>query len=266
VTRARVFALGAVGVALSALVLGCGGGAPLLHGAHALGPGTTASGLGFSGTFTAGGARAAVDAARSNGSTMASRDVLLKDGAVRTAMAPTVAPWVGARIGIPGDNEAGLSFTGRALRIDARHAFESGPWAFSLGAGGTTTWRGADSTGDNGSALMRIRSGFGFDVPALVGWRSDAGVVSLWGGARGGLESIDVWTNNEQGSMALTSDLDLLRRYVGGVAGLAMGLRHVHVALELDVFYQWVSGNVDGTVVKVEGITLSPAGAVIFTF
>jgi hypothetical protein len=189
----------------------------------------------------------------------------LGESVVHAAMAPSVAPWVSARVGIAGDNEGGVAFTGRALRVDARHAFESGSFALSLGAGGNVVWRGSEPTQ---SDPLRVLSGYGFDVPALVGWQSDAGVLSLWGGARGGMEALSTEVYVEPGPMmvAVRPSLPLLHGYAGGVAGLAMGLRHVHVAFELDVFYHWVGGDLDGSSIKVRGVTLTPAGALIFTF
>jgi hypothetical protein len=224
----------------------------------------TATGAGFSGTFATSGVHASVDPARASQPPLASDDIL-KHGAVSAAMAPTVAPWIGARAGVPGDNEVGLAFTGRTLRFDARHAFESGSLAFSLGAGGNAVWRSSES---NESDWVRLRGGYGFDVPALVGWRSDAGVVSVWGGARGGMEFLDTEIINraEPPTGMPGPGIDFIHSYVGGVAGVAMGLRHVHVALELDVFHHWASGDYDGSVVKVRGVTLTPAGALIFTF
>jgi hypothetical protein len=182
-------------------------------------------------------------------------------------MAPSVAPWVGARIGVTGDNEAGLAFTGRALRIDARHVFESGPLAFSVGAGGNVVWRNVDPVSEGSSTLFHVRSGYGFDVPLLVGWQSDAGVVTVWGGARGGIETIGATvTTRAELPMVFVTDVDLLRRYAGGVMGLSMGFRHVHVALELDVLYQAVTGKLLDVDVKVDGLTLAPAGGLVFTF
>jgi len=236
-----------------------------MHGAHALSSGTTATGAGFSGTFATSGARASVDPPRAYQPPSASDDTLKQD-ALSAAMAPSVAPWVGARAGVPGDNEVGLAFTGRTMRLDARHAFESGSMAFSLGAGGNIVWRSSES---NDRELLRLRGGYGFDVPALFGWRSDAGVVSLWGGARGGMEFLDTEIVNRADSQPAgmpRPGLDFIHSYVGGVAGLAMGLRHLHVALELDVFHHWFSGDYEGSAVKVRGVTLTPAGALIFTF
>jgi hypothetical protein len=262
--RARDLTFRVSVVALALIASACGGGSPLLHGAHALDPGTTAGGVGFSGTFVTG-ATQTTSAPTEPGLPPAQNGAVLNDGALEAAMAPSVAPWVAARMGIAGNNEAGLAFTGRALRVDARHAFESGHLAFSLGAGGNVVWRGSDP---NPSDPLSLRSGYGFDIPALVGWQSDAGVLSLWGGARGGMEALVTEIYVEPGPAMTTApaNLPLLHSYAGGVAGLAMGLRHVHVAFELDVFYHWVSGDLDGTAVKVKGLTLAPAGALIFTF
>src|SRR5258708_26793699 len=100
----RGFVKARAAAACSVVVAGCAGGGPLLHGAHALGPGATAQGAGFSGTFATGDVKAAARATRS-----ADRD------AAADAIAPGVAPWVGARVGIGGENEAGLTYTGRSL-------------------------------------------------------------------------------------------------------------------------------------------------------
>jgi len=229
--------------ACSVLVAGCAGGGPLLHGAHALGPGATAQGAGFSGTFAAGDVKAAARAARS-----ADRD------AAADAIAPGVAPWVGARVGIGGENEAGLTYTGRSLRLDARHAFEDGPRALSIGAGVSGILRSSDERRYADGSYSTSPWGFGFDVPILVGWRSDAGVVTLWAGARGGIDSIR-W-----------SDVDLQHRYIGTVTGLGLGFRHVHAALELDAYYQSVSGSLSGDDVRLSGLTLAPAAALLLTF
>ena len=256
-------------ISFGLLVMGCGGGSPLLHGAHALNPGLASFGAGFSGTFTAGPARDAVEAAAVPGSSSADRTAILaKDAAVKAAMAPAVAPWVGARIGLKGDNEAGLAFTGRAMRLDARHVFESGALALSLGAGGNVVWRNSDPVSEGSGTMFQVRSGYGFDVPLLVGWRSTAGVVSLWAGPRGGIETIgaEVTQPGGTGFPVLVTDVDLLRHYVGGVVGMAMGFRHVHVALELNVLYQAVSGKMLDMNVQVDGLTLSPAGGLLFTF
>jgi hypothetical protein len=168
-------------------------------------------------------------------------------------------------VGVAGDNEVGLSYTGRFVRLDARHAFESGSIAFSIGAGARGTWNAAgDGTDASPGAVPPSRiGGYGFDVPLLVGWRSDAGIVSLWAGARGGLERFG---DLGSGETAPGRRLTFTHAYVGGVGGLSLGFRHVHAALELETAYHSVTGTVDTRSVELNGVTLAPAGALLFTF
>jgi len=263
VARALVLTLRAGGAALALLVTGCGGGVPLLHGAHALSPGMTTTGVGFSGTITAAGARDAVDAARASETSVSRDEILAKHAAVIAALAPNVAPFFAMRLGLPGDNEVGLSYTGRFLRLDARHAFEIGPWALSLGAGGhgTVTASNPGSESPSTPSPPSARA-YGVDVPLLVGWRSDAGIVSMWGGARGGFARVDA---SLPGSTSPTS-LDLNHWHAGGVVGLALGFRHIHAAVELETGYHGIRGTSGDAKVEVQGVTLTPAGGLLFTF
>jgi hypothetical protein len=249
---------------LALLVVGCGGGVPLLHGAHALSPGSTLTAVGFSGTFAAGGAQKAIDDARASDTSTPGRDGLLaKSGAASAALAPGVAPFVSMRIGLAGDNEVGFSYTGRFLRFDARHVFESGKWAASLGAGARGSLNATNTAAEPESTSNASRTrGYGFDVPLLVGWRSTAGIVSLWGGARGGFDRVDAAGSSNVG----TSDLDLTHWRVGGVAGLAIGFRHIHAGIELETSYHRIKGTAGSAEVELSGVSLAPAGGVLFTF
>jgi hypothetical protein len=264
VARFLVLTLRSCGAALPFLLLGCGSGLPLLHGAHALSPGSTLTGVGFSSTFTGGAAREAVEAARRGDASSSERtELLTKHAAVMAALAPSVAPFVGMRLGIAGDNEVGLSYTGRFLRLDARHAFENGPWAFSVGAGGHGTLNSANPGTESASTPSPVSArSYGVDVPLLVGWRSDAGIVSLWGGARGGLARVEAPGSTGAGS----SDLALTHWRAGAVAGLTMGFRYLHVALELETAYHGLKGTSGDAKVEVNGFTLTPAGGLLVTF
>src|ERR1700741_3567808 len=102
--------------------LGCGGGAVLLHPAHTLGEGRVTVGAGVSGQFVFGEAEDAIDTGRSvsapgvSAGTNGEQSYL--DGAVAEAMiTPGIAPWVSARVGFGGKNEAGATYAGRSLRI-----------------------------------------------------------------------------------------------------------------------------------------------------
>jgi hypothetical protein len=253
-----------------AVVAGCGGGSPLLHGAHALRPGDVAIGAGFSGTFSTGDLGAPVPRALSSppdANTVGSLPSAAGGTALVAAVAPGVAPWVSARFGLPASNEAGLAYTGRGFRLDARHVLNSDRVAFSIGAG--ATWLlpvSAEPADPQVGAAHLAAPSVGFDVPFLVGWRSTAGIVSLWGGARAGYEHLegDVTLLTPRGT--LEGSLSANRWYAGGIVGLGLGFRHLHGNLELDASYQDVRGTGMGYAFGAKGVTLTPAAALIATF
>lgn len=104
---------------------GCGGGAPLLHPAHTLNPGDVAMGAGLSGRV----ALLPPDAPPGLDAEEAAA------GLEALTVAPAIAPWVSARIGLEGANEGGLTYSGRAVRLDGRHAFGLGTPTLSVGLG-----------------------------------------------------------------------------------------------------------------------------------
>jgi hypothetical protein len=57
------------------------------------------------------------------------------------------------------------------------------------------------------------------------------------------------------------------RAWGGGLVGLAMGFRHVYVALELDAAYHRAEGRIgDQRGLGLDGVTLAPAGALLGRF
>ena len=151
----------------------------------------------------------------------------------------------GAHVLSRGDTAQGAGFSGTFAVGDAKAAVRSTSAADQRAA----------SDALSGSAP----SGFGFDVPLLVGWRSTAGVVTLWTGVRGGFEKLSADSSS-------ATALDLRRWYGGGVIGLGLGFRHVHGAIELDAYDQSVTGSYAGSDVRVTGVTLTPAAGVILSF
>jgi hypothetical protein len=210
------------------------------------------------------------------------------ESAIRqSSFAPGVAPWVGARVGIGGNNEAGLTYTGRSVRGDARHVFGDEKWALSLGAGASAvlshiengtpqTTIGADPATKDQNVITS--SGWGLDVPVLVGYRSTASVAQIWLGARGGIERLN-GDFAPLGSSQVTSglryelrlDQSVMRYYGGGLLGLAVGFHPIWVALELNVAYQFAAaeGELPGggrASLDMSGVTIAPAGALIGKF
>ena len=247
----------------------CGGGLPLLHPARVLNAGQTSFGAGMSDRFVLGAERKALDNAeqRPAGSPLPANDPAYTRGVlVAVAEGPALAPWASARVGIPGSNEGGLSYTGQALRADARHAFEWDNSALSLGLGFTGRGFGQSALDLPGADLSHA-NGVGLDLPVLFGYHTDADLISVWAGLRG---SHDHWS----GKLTLDDDapftLSASRISAGPVLGLAVGLSPLWVAAELEVDYAHVTGTLDRAGghydTQLDGWSARPAGALIAKF
>jgi hypothetical protein len=269
----------ALSVALAALLglVGCGGAAPLLHPARTMAAGDMRVASGVSANVAAGSLGEDLRLAKDN----AARDpqvpgapgtnpAYAKGALVAAAIAPGIAPFIGARVGVGSQYEGGLSYTGRAVRADLRRSFEDGKWALSLGLGLSAALYGRQQGSDLPNVDLASLHGYGFDIPVLVGWESSGGIYKVWGGARGGFERdvIEILTS-EPKSVTLGNGpihLDANRYWGGAVFGVATGFNHVHVALELSAAYQVVSGNYNENRVTVHGLTLAPASALWWSF
>jgi len=261
---------------LGCVVTGCGGGMPLLHPAQTLRLGDVRALAGFSSNVAVGelasATRNAVNQAAGNPNAPAPGDVTYAEGAlVAASIGPGLAPIVGARVGVGAQSEAGLAYTGRAVRADIRRSFEiSDTWALSLGVGGSATLYGRDEQPSVPDVDLGRLHGWGADVPLLVGYQSDGDLYMLWLGARGGWEHVDIDDlTSEPGSGQLGTppiSLSATRFWGGGLIGAAVGFRHVHVAMELDVSYASVTGDYNDTHARVEGVTLAPAAALWWLF
>jgi hypothetical protein len=277
--RLRGSAPRALGLALAALfgLVGCGGAAPLLHPARTLPVGEIRVASGVSANVAAGSLGEDLRLAKDN----AARDPLVpgapgsnpayaKGALVAAAIAPGLAPFIGARVGIGNQYEGGLTYTGRAVRADMRHSFEDGKLALSLGLGLTAALYGRQQGSDLPNVDLAALHGYGFDIPVIVGWESTGGIYKVWGGARGGFEyDVVEMLTSEPKSVTVGSEpihLDANRYWGGAVLGVATGFNHVHVALELSAAYQVVTGNYNENHVTVRGLTLAPASALWWTF
>jgi len=195
---------------------------------------------------------------------------------------PGLFPWVSMRLGLGSENETGATYTGHRARIDARHALIFGHWALSLGLGAglglthpsseesNSTSTFGDSEPISGLDTSRTRS-FAFDAPVILGWRSSADIARVWFGLRPSYE-------HAYGTLAFTSasttsqtDFNANAMTLGGLFGLAMGLRPLFVAMELSVGESRARGSMSGSPggivgssASVSAISLTPAAAVIW--
>jgi hypothetical protein len=261
---------------LGCSLTGCGGGLPLLHPAQTLRLGDVRALAGFSSNVAvgelAGATRNAVNQAAGNPNPPPPGDVSYAEGAlVAAAIGPGLAPIAGARVGVGAQSEAGLVYTGRAVRADIRRSFElSDTLALSIGVGGSATLYGRSGEASIPNVDLGRLHGWGADVPILFGYQSDGDLYMLWVGARGGWEHVDVDDlTSEPGSAQLGSPpitLSATQFWAGGLLGAAVGFRHVHVAMEMDVSYASVTGDYDQTHAHVQGVTLAPAAALWWLF
>jgi hypothetical protein len=273
-------------------VSACGGGAATLHPAHTLPLSRVSAGAGVSAAFSFGEGQRAIDqghaAGAPGGSSANAEQQFLAGAAANALLAPGLAPWVGARTGLGGQYEAGLTYTGRTARIDARHAFESDSVALSIGAGASAVLFHLGSSGNAapssvltagryaGSTNEFSAGGFGFDIPVLVGWRSTAQVVQAWAGLRAGFERV-------AGDLPLAAAIDAngesrltANRFWGsGLVGAAVGLEPFWIALELDVAYSSISvgasfpaeaGAPSERDASFTGWSVAPTGAIVGKF
>lgn len=271
------------------LLAGCGGGAPLLHPAHALPASVVEFAAGSSGHLALGGlhhADAALDRAGAmpgGASDDDERQAFARGALTRVAVAPGVAPFVSARAGLGAGNEAGITYTGRSFRVDGRHAFEWPNLALSVGGSlrGDLNQAGHEpsrSVGDmpGGDAGLRSVSltsvrGYGLELPVLFGYRSSADVVKLWAGLRAGFgRDTGSVTLVEAPDLALASAARATRVWGGGLVGFSVGLKPIEARVELDAAYESVHGSLDtqagALTVDVRGWSLTPAMAICAKF
>lgn len=247
------------------VLVGCSGGAPLLHPAHVLRPGHAAVGAGVSGRLAAASdVSAAADAALSE-EAVAANGARIED----VVLAPGVAPYVAGRVGIDGDNEAGITYTARAFRLDVRHAFHFGPLFLSAGVGGSAVF---PRVREEGGQEVGTATGGGGDLPVLLGVRSASDLYAVWLGPRGGFELLRGELRDDAVFVPDTpvgadlADFDATHGFVGGLVGMRVGFRHFHVALEAAAAYHRVDGSVGSTEVSIDFLELTPAGAAIISF
>ena len=240
-------------ITAAALTLaGCGGGMPLMYSAHATPAHEVTAGAGFSGTmltssFPVSGRADDVEALRAG------------------ALSPGIAPWIGARVGFGGGFDAGLTYGGRAVRVDGRKSFtltDSTALSLGLGASGILPQRRKDSD-------LRL-GGFGGELPLLVGWRSRAEIYSVWIGARGGAELVrgerQLPEDPSSPGILVNDPVSGWHAHAGGVVGLRVGFKYLFAVLEVDAAMHWARGEIAGRDVAVRQVGVAPAGALVARF
>lgn len=175
---------------------------------------------------------------------------------VENAQGSGVAPAGAFRYGILEHTDLGVTVAGPLIRLDLRQelVLDESLARISLlgGVGPYLGFFGGDSDLD-GAGATRI----GVDLPLLIGI-DGLSIVQLWLGARVGIEHA---FGNLDGGGAAVDALSATGFRVGGVFGLALGFRHLHVMLELTAGWETWSGDLGASPVSVSGAVLTPAFA-----
>jgi len=271
---------------------GCGGGAALLHPAQTLPVGGMTIGAGVSGHFGSGEINSLIDDGRSAAgnplTTPEAANAYAKGLLTNALVAPGASPWVSARVGILENTEAGLTYTGRSLRLDGRYAFElDEQWTLSLGLGASgmvltperrpTQFDPMAEVPNNPEAEFEPSAkGWGADLPVLLGVRLLAGFGDVWFGPRLGFEhltgSLRLERNDPASSLV---DAEGTRLWAGLVAGFSLGIPPLSLRFELTSTYQRLSGtltpattnsSLDFDALEASGWTFAPSGAIVGKF
>ncbi len=232
----------------------CGGAAPLMHTAHALPEDEVTVGAGFSGSINV----SPPELGPEN-----EAEAAVEEGSV----SPGFAPWVGGRLGLGGEYDAGVLYTARTIRADLRRSFpfgEDDSLAFSMGLGASGLLpKRRDDLG------VRI-GGFGGDIPLLFGYRSDADVYSFYLGPRFGIEYLngqrDLPPDPLDPTVVGVESIQGWHAQAGGLMGLRIGFRYLYAAIEVAGDMHWSEATVGETDASFSVFALRPAGALIGRF
>jgi hypothetical protein len=253
-TNRRSAASIAAGTLLGFSASGCGGGAALLHPAHPLPADAFSAGAGISGQFTSGRVQREIDDAQSVAeqpiTDAATARVYLRGLLADALVAPGASPWVGARLGITDSEEAGITYTGRLVRIDARHAFVWDQLALSLGLGASGVLLSPESRAPGAPPSNDTEldaTGWGLDLPVLFGYHDTTGMFDVWAGARAGFERVrgDLRMASSDGNSTFRAQAHGQRFWGGLLAGLSAGVAPLSFRFELAVNYQSLSGSLE---------------------
>jgi hypothetical protein len=278
-----------IGCALA--LAGCGGGAPLLHPAQPLPPDTVSFGAGVSGQFISAGAGNRIDRGRAAATGPLTDPPTARayaEGVLTDALlGPGISPWISARVGLPWATEAGLTYTGRSLRLDGRHVLSLGSeWALSLEVGASALLLDPDSsapgsaTGDESATAPAEfgldAKGWGGDLPILVGYQPVDGFVDVWMGARIGFEHVSGELRVRDGDPASPRfDASGNRLWAGALAGLSLGVPPIWLRFELAGTFHRLTGELTSPEgqpalsfgeLDATGWSLAPSGAILGKF
>ncbi|MFN7697032.1 MAG: hypothetical protein ACK6CU_13775 [Deltaproteobacteria bacterium] len=169
-----------------------------------------------------------------------------------------IAPAAGVRVGVAEDVDVGLVVSSASGRAELRWGGRVGPLRAHVGLAGFGGYAvtGLDENGAQGSGWRA-----GALVPLTLAF-DVAGILEAWLGARVALERVEGALGPP--SLGVRSAAWGLRG--GGVVGLALGFRRVHVLAELAIDGEHWSGQNGASPFERAGVALTPAFALRVRF
>lgn len=154
-----------------------------------------------------------------------------------------VAPGASVRHGLTRDIDLGLEVSGTALRGHLRLQLGSGMVHLVTGLAPHV------GLGHQDGELIRL----GGTIPIVLAV-DVLSIYEIWIGLQLGLEHLT--------GQAGTDSISMTALRTGGVVGLAVGFRRVHVLVELAIDHELWTGSITDTQIERNGLVLTPALAV----
>jgi hypothetical protein len=199
-----------------------------------------------------------VDLAAGMAARLPTGDLARDDGTLELAGPGGIAPAGAARVGLDRDVDLGLVVSGASGRAELRWGTRVGQLRAHVGLAGfggyaTTTLDAMGAQGSGWRAGAFVPLTLAFDV---------AGILEAWLGARFAFERVE----GVLGSLDANARSAAWGVRGGGVVGLALGFRRVHVLAELAVDGEWWSGETGTISFERSGVALTPAFALRVRF
>jgi hypothetical protein len=266
--------------------LGCAATSPLLVEPRAVAPGEIrVQGGGAVLTPVAGDTSKLADTRRmleqpptSTGTSPNHEDVFraaLPGAAIAYAVRPGFAPVARATVGLQTNLEASIRYGGRDLGVGLRYVIieerteTAGAITLSIGGNAQTILRHRPEDGLLGRARTDDVKGFGGTVPLILGWQSDANLVTAWLGALVGYDAVtarfalpDLEVDPDN---APFRSLTAHRTFAAATIGVGLGFRGFRAGVELGVERDWLGFSTDFGDDKARLWSLTPAFAIAAT-
>lgn len=214
----------------------------------------------------------------SSGASPGNEDVLraaLPGAAIAYAVRPGFAPVARATVGLQTNLEASIRYGGRDLGVGLRYVLieerteTAGAVTLSLGADARTILRHRPEDGLLGRAITDDVKGFGGTVPVILGWQSDANLVTAWLGALVGYDAVTARFALPDLEVDMANapfrSLTAHRTFAAATLGVGLGFRGVRAGVELGVERDWLGFSSDLGDDKARLWSLTPAFAIAGT-